>query len=114
MAEVEAKSTPWQDEETLRRLYWDEEMPMPAMADKLGCSDGTILRWMKRHDIDRRRGVDETGTDDAMDPDENTVIGIHVGTRDEARTIKQDLGLTWDEFVQKAAEELDPDNDDDH
>lgn len=30
-------------------------------------------------------------------------------TRDEARVIKAKLGLTWDEFIQRAVEELDPD-----
>lgn len=30
-------------------------------------------------------------------------------TRDEARVVKAKLGLTWDGFVQKATEELDPD-----
>lgn len=30
-------------------------------------------------------------------------------TRDKARVVKAKLGLTWDEFVQKAVEELDPD-----
>ncbi|MDG5821923.1 MULTISPECIES: hypothetical protein [Natronococcus] len=30
-------------------------------------------------------------------------------THKEARVVKAKLGLTWDEFVQKAAEELDPD-----
>lgn len=33
-------------------------------------------------------------------------------TRDEARVTKAKLGMTWDEFVAKAAEELDPDNQD--
>lgn len=32
-------------------------------------------------------------------------------TRDEARVTKAKLGLTWDEFVQKATEELDPGDD---
>lgn len=30
-------------------------------------------------------------------------------TRDEARVTKAKLGVTWDEFVQMAIEELDPD-----
>lgn len=30
-------------------------------------------------------------------------------TRNKARVTKAKLGLTWDEFVDKAAEELDPD-----
>ncbi len=30
-------------------------------------------------------------------------------TRDEARVTKAKLGITWDEFVQRATVELDPD-----
>lgn len=31
-------------------------------------------------------------------------------TRDKARVTKAKLGLTWDEFIDLAAEKLDPDN----
>ncbi|WP_256504379.1 hypothetical protein [Halorussus salilacus] len=37
------------------------------------------------------------------------IIPAEESTRDEARVTKAKLGVTWDEFVQKAAEELDPD-----
>lgn len=40
------------------------------------------------------------------------LIPAEKSTRHEAKVTKTKLGLTWDEFVQKAAVELDPDNQD--
>jgi hypothetical protein len=37
------------------------------------------------------------------------LIQARESTRDEARVVKAKLGVTWDEFVQMAIEELDPD-----
>lgn len=45
---------PWRDSETLRRLYWEERLSLDAVADRLGCSDVTVLNWMEKHDIQRR------------------------------------------------------------
>lgn len=113
MAKVEAESRLWRDEETLRRLYWDEGLSMQQIADKLGCTNQTITYWMKRHDIDRRDIWEAHIADDNINPDEHVAISIRADTRATARTIKQDLGLTWDELLQRAIEELDPDNDND-
>ena len=45
----------YREEETLRRLYWENGMTMEEMADRLGCSLPTIQTWMNRHSIPRRR-----------------------------------------------------------
>lgn len=45
------------------------------------------------------------GIDMASEP----LIPTERSTRDEARVTKAKLGITWDEFVQRATEELDPD-----
>lgn len=45
---------PWRDEETLRRMYWEEGMSSQDIGDELGCSYGAVLRWMDKHDIPRR------------------------------------------------------------
>lgn len=45
---------PWRDEETLRELYWDEEMSAKEMAEEWGCAKSTVNRWMEKHDIPRR------------------------------------------------------------
>jgi hypothetical protein len=39
-------------------------------------------------------------------------VPVYESTRDKARVTKAKLGVTWDEFVDRAAEELDPDTED--
>jgi len=45
---------PWRDEETLRRLYIQQDMTIETIADKLGCSGSTIGNWLTRHGIETR------------------------------------------------------------
>jgi len=52
-------SCPWRDEDKLRELYWEEEMSIPDIADKLECCHSTVHRWMKRLDIERRKSSHE-------------------------------------------------------
>lgn len=40
-------------------------------------------------------------------------LPVHEETRDKARVTKAKLGVTWDEFVHRAAMVLDPDADED-
>lgn len=44
----------YKDEETLRRLHWDEGLSLGDMAERLGCGKTTVHRWMGRLDVDRR------------------------------------------------------------
>ena len=44
----------YKDKETLERLYWEEEMTLGGVAERLGCGKMTIQRWMKKLDIPRR------------------------------------------------------------
>ncbi|MFB6205744.1 MAG: HNH endonuclease [Haloglomus sp.] len=46
--------TPWRDAATLQWLYWGEGLSLDDIADRLGCSDVTVLNWMEKHDIERR------------------------------------------------------------
>lgn len=45
---------PWQDEEVLRQKYWAEGKQMSEVADELGCSYSTVLKWMQKHGVERR------------------------------------------------------------
>ena len=45
---------PYRDEETLRRLYWEDGFSQREIADKLGCGFPTVQTWMKRHGIELR------------------------------------------------------------
>lgn len=38
----------------LREKYWEEELNLDKIGDTAGVSGDTVLRWMKKHDIDRR------------------------------------------------------------
>lgn len=49
-----AADSPWHDAATLRRLYWDRGLSLDDIADRLGCSDVTVLNWMEKHGIQRR------------------------------------------------------------
>ena len=42
-------------EEYLQEKYWDEEMTMQEIADEFGCSDGTVMRYMRKYEITPRR-----------------------------------------------------------
>jgi len=45
---------PYDNEETLRRLYWQAGLSMPQIAKKYGVSDSSIQRAMHRHGIKTR------------------------------------------------------------
>lgn len=51
----------WRKESTMRRLYHDEGLNQYEMADRLGCSQNTIGRWLDRLGIEKRTD----GRDDA-------------------------------------------------
>jgi transcriptional regulator with XRE-family HTH domain len=53
-AEVEADRRPWRDAETLERLYIAEELTTREIADRLGCTNGTVSKWLNHHDIPTR------------------------------------------------------------
>lgn len=43
---------PYQDRETLHRLYVQEGLTTREVADKLDCHEVTVWQWLKRHDIE--------------------------------------------------------------
>ena len=55
--------SPWQDKETLQRLYVEKGLSAADIGEKLGCADTTVLDWLSRHDISTR------------DPDPPTMTG---------------------------------------
>jgi transposase-like protein len=46
-------AAPWHDEQTLRRLYIDEDLERAAVAARLGCSKSTVDDWLTKHDIQK-------------------------------------------------------------
>ncbi|MBZ6496993.1 helix-turn-helix domain-containing protein [Natrinema longum] len=45
---------PWRDESLLFELYWNQELRTTEIADKLGCTQQTVSKWMQRLNIPRR------------------------------------------------------------
>lgn len=49
------KDTPYRDENIMRELYVRREMSTYEVADELDTSRTTVIRWLEKHGIDRRR-----------------------------------------------------------
>jgi len=50
----------YRDEEWLREQYVEEWRTAPEIAEEYGCGTTTVLKWLKRHGIERRRGGPRT------------------------------------------------------
>lgn len=46
---------PYKDKERLDELYHGEGLSAEQIAERLDCSKASVLRWMQKHGIDRRR-----------------------------------------------------------
>lgn len=46
--------TDYRNAETLKRLYWEEDLSIQDIANKAGICIGTVQYWMDKHDIERR------------------------------------------------------------
>jgi len=49
---------PWHDAELLERMYHGRSMTLQEIGDELGCSPGTVGRWMEKNGVDRRDPLD--------------------------------------------------------
>lgn len=45
---------PYQDKETLERLYWDEQMSQTDIVEEFGVAQRTVGYWMEEHAIETR------------------------------------------------------------
>lgn len=67
---------PYKDEETMRRLYIDEQLSTKEIADKFDVGSTTIEEWLNKHGIERR---DSGGKpDDAAYKDPDRLRELHV------------------------------------
>lgn len=48
------ETPPWQDEDTLRELYVEKQMPTEEIGEGLGCADTTVSKWLDTFGIERR------------------------------------------------------------
>jgi len=47
-------NAPWQEESVLRKLYKEQKLSQPEIADKLGCGVTTVTKWMDKLGIETR------------------------------------------------------------
>lgn len=52
---VSSAEEPWKDKEKMIDLYENQGYTYAEMADKFGCSAGTVSTWMKKHNADEIR-----------------------------------------------------------
>lgn len=59
---------PWRDADVLYELYHEKGMSTTEVADELGCTSPTVIRWMEEHGIDRRDQREEAGKHNYLKP----------------------------------------------
>lgn len=96
---------PWRDEEIVRTLYVDEELPDRMVGAILGCSKTTVWTWRMRHGIETQ-GHESSGgypwhEEDEDDEDEDDTDGEYEGlkymlTADIVEEIADEVGFDYD------------------
>ena len=51
---------PWRDEDVLRELYVEEQLSQQKIADRLGCDQWTVGKWLDRLGIEKRSRSEAT------------------------------------------------------
>jgi len=54
MSSAESSSRPWQERDTLVDLYHGRGLTTREIADELGCTNGTVSKWLDEHGIETR------------------------------------------------------------
>jgi hypothetical protein len=83
---------PYKDEDTMRRLYVDEQLSIQAIADKFDAGSTTIEQWLDRHGIKRR---DYGGKpDDAPYKDPDVLRELYIDEGLTRQGVADELGCT--------------------
>jgi transposase-like protein len=77
------------DATTLRRLYVEQEKSASEVADELGCHKPSVLYWLRKHGIERRRRQDPAVPELE---DAELMEWLYVGQRKTQREIAAELG----------------------
>lgn len=77
------------DATTLRRLYVEQEKSASEIADELGCHKPSVLYWLRKHGIERRRRQDPAVPELE---DAELMKWLYVGQRKTQREIAAELG----------------------
>jgi hypothetical protein len=103
MSETESEPA-HRDPDTLRRLYHEEGLTLSEVGERLGIGDEAVLRWMSKHDIERR--PQGSNPDTMLSPAEVDTIRRRLLDGDSAEAIGRDLGC-WGRSVCRAARDED-------
>lgn len=81
---------PWCDESHLRELYIDEQLTTYELANRFGCNETTVWKWLKRHGIPTR----ERGKHRSERPwrDEETLRRLYVEEGHCISEVAEELG----------------------
>jgi transcriptional regulator with XRE-family HTH domain len=52
---AETETRPWHDAATLKRLFHEEGLTQAEIAERLGCAERSVRRWMHKHDVSTDR-----------------------------------------------------------
>jgi len=77
----------WQDEDVLHELYVEQDLSYDEICERLGCSKGTLSKWMDRHDIEGKRRFTTGGEW----TDEDTLRELYHDKRMSLREISDEL-----------------------
>ena len=86
------------DEETLRRMYWEDEMTQKEIGKKFSVSRGTVSNWMLAAGIETRTGGKESS--ELEHP-----IRLSKGTRSLLREYAGGREVTYDEALREVLPE---------
>lgn len=68
---------PWQDKDTLERLYHEKKMSQIEIADHLGCHKTTLQKWFYHHGIESRSRGEASKFKSMKDPHMTVYTDVH-------------------------------------
>jgi DNA-binding CsgD family transcriptional regulator len=77
----------WESQSTLSKLYWDKGLTLSEMADKIGCSAGTVSQLMERN------GVARIDTPDEKPPNHRITVQGYETVRTKIGGVEKSVGV---------------------
>lgn len=72
--EQETIKKAYKNEDTLRRLYQQEKLSSEDIAERLDCAPNTVLKWLRKHDIEVRSRSDSRSYAHGYHPNEVPIV----------------------------------------
>lgn len=68
------REKPYKDEDTLRSLYQEQKLSSKGVAERLGCAPNTVLKWLRKHDIEVRSRSESISYSHGYHPNEVPIV----------------------------------------